>query len=260
MSRIDHIKGVTTHTRRGAIRNAFRYSVDFVMLDLEADPKGAGGKTPLLFSRNRFNLAAVHDRDSGGALKQGQGSGWARDVLAAHGLPRAGITGAGIKILFLTQPRWLGYGFNPVSFWLAYEDEILRAIIAEVSTPFGDRHSYVCHAADFAEITRDTPLSKVKRLHVSPYQKIEGGYDFRFDIRADQIAIQILHRNGEEGLMATLSGQRQAMTNRSLLHAALRRPLGGIRTMALIHWQALVLKLRGATYRTRPTPPTQEVS
>jgi hypothetical protein len=30
--------------------------------------------------------------------------------------------------------------------------------------------------------------------------------------------------------------------------------------MALIHWQALILKLKGARYRTRPTPPTHEVS
>lgn len=250
MSAVEHIQGVTTHTRRGSIRNAFRYSVDFVLLEPEADqPK------PYLLGRNRFNLAAVYDRDHGGVIAKGDGAAWARRVLRGQGL-----NSAALRILLLTQPRWLGYGFNPVSFWLAYDGEALRAVIAEVSTPFNDRHSYLCHAADFAPISRDTKLHKAKRLHVSPYQQIKGGYDFRFDIRADQIAIQILHRNGEEGLMATLSGQRRAASTARLLRAALRRPLGGMRTMALIHWQALILKLKGATYRTRPSPPTQEVS
>lgn len=250
MSAVEHIQGVTTHTRRGSIRNAFRYSVDFVLLEPEADqPK------PHLLGRNRFNLAAVYDRDHGGVIAKGDGAAWARRVLRGQGL-----NAAALRILLLTQPRWLGYGFNPVSFWLAYDGEALRAVIAEVSTPFNDRHSYLCHAADFAPISRDTKLNKAKRLHVSPYQEIKGGYDFRFDIRDDQIAIQILHRNGEEGLMATLSGQRRAASSSGLIRAALRRPLGGMRIMALIHWQALILKLKGATYRTRPTPPTHEVS
>jgi uncharacterized protein len=30
--------------------------------------------------------------------------------------------------------------------------------------------------------------------------------------------------------------------------------------MTLIHWQALRLKLKGAKYRARPTPPKTEVS
>ena len=250
MSAAEHIQGVTTHTRRGDIRNAFRYSIDFLLLEPEADqPK------PGLLGRNRFNLAAVHDRDHGGLIAKGEGAAWVRRVLRSHGLETTAL-----RIQLLTQPRWLGYGFNPVSFWLAYEGEALKAVIAEVSTPFNDRHSYLCHAEDFTPITRDTKLTKAKQLHVSPYQEIKGGYDFRFDIRADQIAIQILHRNGEEGLMATLSGHRRAASNASLIHSAVRRPFGGIRTMALIHWQALVLKVKGATYRTRPTPPKQEVS
>ncbi|CUH85914.1 DUF1365 domain-containing protein [Thalassovita mediterranea] len=248
--RVTYIPGVTTHTRRGAIKNAFRYSVDYVLLDPEAQLR-----TPTLFGRNRRALAAVHDRDHGGVIGQGQGAPWARQVLADHGLPADGIT-----LRLLTQPRWLHYGFNPVSFWFAYRDADLVAVIAEVSTPFNDRHSYICHAEGFLPITRETKLNKAKQLHVSPFQEIAGGYDFRYDIREDQIAIQILHRNGEEGLMATLSGPCQPLTNTALIRASLRRPLGGLRTMALIHWQALVLKLKGARYRTRPTPPKQEVS
>lgn len=246
----EHISGVTTHTRRGAIRSGFRYGVDYVLIDPEKPVTG-----PRLFSRNRANLASVHDRDHGGPIKAGRGPQWTRDVLAEHGL-----SDPQTQLLLLTQPRFMGHSFNPVSFWLAMADNALIAVIAEVSTPFGDRHSYLCHQANFAPITGDTRITTPKSLHVSPFQDVAGDYEFGFDIRPDQIAIRILYRNGPEGVVATLSGPRAPLTNAGLLRASLRRPLGGLRTIALIHWQALRLKLKGARYRTRPAPPKTEVT
>ena len=45
---------------------------------------------------------------------------------------------------FLTMPRTLGYGFNPLSvYFCADPDGALAAIIYEVHNTFGERHSYV---------------------------------------------------------------------------------------------------------------------
>ncbi len=246
----EHIAGVTTHTRRGQMQHAFRYGVDYVLIDAEAPVTG-----PWLFSRNRFNLTSVHDVDHGGTLGAGRGPDWARDVLGTHGL-----TDPRVRLMLLTQPRFLGYSFNPVSFWLAMEDDTLIAVIAEVSTPFGDRHSYLCHQPDYAPISEKTRITTQKSLHVSPFQDVAGNYEFSFDIRTDHIAIRILHRNGDEGVTATLSGRRLPMTNAGLLQASLRRPLGGLRTISLIYWQALRLRLKGARYRRHPPPPKTEVT
>lgn len=246
----EHITGVTTHTRRGPIQHAFRYGVDYVLIDPEAPASG-----PWLFSRNRFNLTSVHDGDHGGPLGAGRGADWARKVLAAHGL-----TDASVRLMLLTQPRFLGYVFNPVSFWLALKGDTLIAVIAEVSTPFGDRHSYLCHQPDYAPITKTTRITSPKSLHVSPFQDVAGDYELSFDIRSDHLAIRILHRNGDEGVTATLSGRRLPMTNAGLLQASLRRPLGALRTISLIYWQALRLRLKGARYRRRPPPPKTEVT
>lgn len=246
----EHIAGVTTHSRRGEIRHRFRYGVDYVLIDPDAPVL-----RPWLFSRNRFNLAAVHDCDHGGPIKAGRGAVWAREVLAAHG-----GTGRDVRLGLLTQPRFLGYVFNPVSFWLVTERGALIAVIAEVSTPFGDRHSYLCHQPDFAPITKETRITAPKALHVSPFQEVKGSYEFSFDIRPDRLAIRILHRNGDEGVVATLSGPRVPLSNAGLVRASLRRPLGALRTIMLIYWQALRLKLKGAKYRTRPTPPNSEVT
>lgn len=244
-----HIAGHTYHARRGGITNAFRYGVDYVLIDPETGAKG-----PALFSRNRWNLASVHDRNHGGAPDAGRGAAWAREVFANHGLTDID------QLLLLTQPRFLGYIFNPVSFWLAFSGDALVAVIAEVNNTFGDRHSYICHRDGFAPIHATDILTSHKVFHVSPFQEIAGDYDFNFDFRDEAINFRIIHRNGTEGLIATLAGPRRAMTNRSLIWAALRRPTGAMRTVFLIYWQALKLKMKGAQYRTRPTPPTEEVT
>lgn len=245
-----HVPAVTYHGRRGAVTNAFRYGVDYVLIDPEAAPSG-----PALFSRNRFNLFAVHDRDHGGPRRAGAGAPWARRILAERGLAAEGV-----DLRLLTQPRALGYGFNPVTFWLACRGEDLVAVIAEVDNTFGDRHCYVCARPGFAPIGREDRLHAEKVFHVSPFQAIAGGYAFTFDIDPQRIDIRILHHNGEERLAATLSGPRRPLTSRALAAAALRRPLGPLRALALIHWQALRLALKGAPFRSRPAPPAKEIT
>ena len=246
----EQVPAVTWHGRKGAVRHSFRYSVDYVLID----PEARGG--PRLFSRNRMNLASVHDRDHGGAPGHGAGLAWARKALAAGGLPQPD----GCRILLLTQPRFLGYVFNPVSFWLVYRGAALVAVIAEVSNTYGDRHSYICHRPGFAAIEAGDSTTATKLLHVSPFLEVSGGYDFGFDIRPDRIAIRIALSGGPEGLVATLTGDRRPLTSGSILIAAVRRPFGALRTIALIHWEALRLTLKGARYRPRPAPPVEEIT
>ncbi len=250
MTTVDHIAGQTYHGRRGETKNAFRYSIDYVLLDAEAAVDGPG-----LFSRNRRNLTSLHDIDHGGSPHDGKGAVWVRDVLSAHGIDLPG------RIDLLAQPRVLGHVFNPVSFWLCHDrDGVLRAVIAEVSNTFGDRHSYLCHHPDLREITKAETMQATKLLHVSPFQPVEGGYTFRFDITPDKIGIWIDYSRGNGGLIATLTGDRKPLTNAGILRAVLRRPFGSRRVLALIHWQALKLWWKGATFRSRPLPPVDEVS
>lgn len=250
MTMIDHIPGQTYHGRRGATKNAFRYSIDYILCDAEAPVSG-----PALFSRNRRNLAALFDSDHGGAPGQGKGAAWVRDVLRAHDLPDPA------KIELLAQPRFWGHVFNPVSFWLCKDAEgALRVVIAEVTNTFGDRHSYLCYRDDLRPLERDVEVQATKVMHVSPFQPVEGGYSFRFDIQDDKIGIWIDYKTGNKGLIATLTGPRQPMTNLGLLKAVVRRPFGSRRVLGLIHWQALKLWWKSAQFRSRPAAPADEVS
>ena len=250
MSQIDHIAGETYHGRRGAVQNAFRYSIDYVLVDADAPVSGPG-----LFGRNKANLMSLQDSDHGGPPKAGKGADWVRDVLLEHQIDLTG------RIDLLAQPRLLGHVFNPVSFWLCYDDAgVLRAVIAEVSNTFGQRHSYLCHHEDMREITKDETLAATKIFHVSPFQPIEGGYTFRFDITNHHVHIVIDYTRGEGGLIATLKGNRTPLSNASILKAAVRRPFGSRRVLALIHWQAVKLWWKKATFRPCPEPLDQDVS
>ncbi len=250
MKAVEHISGQTFHGRRGAIKNAFRYSIDYVLLNAEVAPAA-----PRLFARNAGAVMSLHDSDHGGAPRAGRGAVWVREVLAAHHLPEPA------RIDLLAQPRLLGHVFNPVSFWLCYDEaSALTIVIAEVSNTFGDRHSYLCHRDDLAPLTRDTEVRAKKLMHVSPFQPMEGGYTFRFDIQADRIGIWIDYSRGNGGLIATLNGPRVPLTTRGIVWAALRRPFGSRRVLALIHWQALKLWWKGASFRSKPAPPAEEVS
>jgi len=250
VSAVEHIAGLTYHGRQGGVANAFRYRVDYCLMD----PERARG--PRLFSRNRANFAALHDRDHGGPPGRGRGVAWVREVLGAHQLDRCDG-----PVQLLAQPRVLGHVFNPVSFWLCHgADGTLRAVIAEVSNTYGDRHCYLCHHPDQRAITRHERLAAAKIFHVSPFLPVEGGYTFRFDIRDDRVGIWIDWRAGETRLYATLTGRRRRLTDGAILAAALRRPFGSRRVLALIHWQALKLWWKGGRWHVRPAPPAREVS
>lgn len=251
MSTLEHVPAMTFHGRKGVVSNAFRYSIDYVILDPENTPRG-----PALFSRNRRNLTALRDKDHGGAPGEGRGVAWVRDVLTERKLEMAGH-----KILLLAQPRVMGHVFNPVSFWLCYCAEgKLRVVISEVTNTYGDRHSYLNYHPDLREITSQEALHAEKIFYVSPFQPVKGDYTFRFDITDSRIGVWIDYKAGNGRLLATLAGPRQELTNRAILRACLHRPFGSRRVWGLIHWQALKLHLKGAHFLKRPEPPKQEIS
>lgn len=246
------LSGSTYHARRGELRNAFRYNVDYVLCRVHPAP-WRGGK---LMGRKRTAFAVVRDADHGRGGSDM--AAWALAQARSLGAPESALH----EVWLLTQPRTLGFLFNPVSFWF-FRDVAgaTCAVLAEVNNTFGDRHSYLCFLPDFAPIGPDDAIMAQKVFHVSPFQEVEGTYRFTFDLKDDAVDIRIDHRrDGGHGVIATLAGSLVPVTTKRVLGIILRRPLGALRVFALIHWQAIKLKLKGAPYRVRPLPPKEEVS
>ncbi|MEP5153038.1 DUF1365 domain-containing protein [Planktotalea sp.] len=245
---IQLVSAQTYHARKGSLKNAFRYGVDYVLSDMS---KGA----PPLLSRNRFNLFSLRDRHHGGPRGAGHGVRWFHDELVQRGFPTENA-----ELLLLTQPSFLWFHFNPVSFWIAVIDGTPRAFIAEVNNTFGHRHCYFCAHDDFRPIERDDAIEAEKLMHVSPFQKVEGQYRFNFGMTNEAFNIRISYENGDQGVVATLNGMRTPASTAALAKVAVRRPFGAIRVIALIYWQALKLWIKGAPFMRKPAPPEPLVS
>ncbi|EEE36921.1 hypothetical protein RKLH11_756 [Rhodobacteraceae bacterium KLH11] len=247
MNSVDHIAGHTYHGRKGAIENAFRYSVDYILFD----PEGSL-KTPALFSINSANVTSWRDRDHGGEPGRGRGAIWLRECFEAQDVPQPD------RITLLTQPRVLGHVFNPVSFWFCFDAaDQLYAVVAEVTNTYGTRHSYLCHKPDLSAILPSDRILADKLMHVSPFQEIEGTYTFRFDYQDTRVGVWIDYARARGGLIATLTGTRQPLSNRVILRSLWRRPFGPRRAVFLILWQAFKLwikRARFSPFRRAPVP------
>jgi len=246
---MEHIQGQTYHARRGDLNNAFQYGVDYVLCD------PASTTTPRLMSRNRFNLWSIWDHRHGGVRVEGQGVDWFKAELTERGFPHQDP-----QLVLLAQPSFLWFHFNPVSFWIALQDGRPCAFVAEVNNTFGHRHCYFCAHDDFRAIEKTDTIMAEKMLHVSPFQQVAGQYSFTFDMSDAAINIRISYKHGDQGVIATLGGKRRGATSGSLLWAALRRPFGAARVVALIHWQAVILWVKRAPFVKTPAPPVPLVS
>ncbi len=239
------------HRRRIAPRLRFVYRVFFVLVDIDRlDTLGLR-----LFSHNRWNLLALHDRDygDGGGLRD-----WAERLLQAHGVALDGG-----RIRLLTLPRVLGYAFNPISLWYCeHADGGLRAVIAEVRNTFGEKHCYLLTAASAgAVLPYRQPIDKDKVFHVSPFLERRGRY--RFVLGRPGATLQVTIRESDQGrpvLDAAIAARRVPLSDAGLLRQVLAMPWMGVKVVWAIHWQALKLWLRGAPVVRKPAPLRPDVS
>jgi DUF1365 family protein len=239
------------HARHDALaKRAFTYDVYVASLDLGELP--ALDRALWLFSHRRTNLMSFHERDYAATLGPShQVAGDLHESLAA--LRAANGLAAPHATRLVTNLRVASYTFNPVSFFLDYDDrgELVGAI-AEVNNTYGGRHRYVLGPAHRLPGPR-VGFRHVRELFVSPFLHGDVHYDFWFDAPLDGAALEIeMHvsrPSGERMFTAHLSGDRAPMSDRTLAAAALRYPLMTAQVIGLIHWQALKLRLIGVPYR-----------
>ncbi|HEX5666680.1 MAG TPA: DUF1365 domain-containing protein [Hyphomicrobium sp.] len=201
-------------------------------------------------ARNGWGLFALNDRDYGNG---GNDFGdWLRTAFTSVGatLPEGEIT-------LVTLPRVLGFGFNPVSFWLCHNRSgALEAVLAEVNNTFGERHCYLCRKPDGSPISSDEEIVAEKVFHVSPFFPTDGEYRFRFIEKPDRVSIRIdLYREGARALTATIGGRLSTLTSRTLFKSFLRHPFPTLQVVLLIHYHAARLYMRGHKIFSKPTPP-----
>jgi len=262
--------GVVTHHRFADPSHRFIYPVFMTLVDLAELPALAADLS--LFRWNRFGLLSLYDRDYFEAsdtpvLEK------LRRFTAAEGLPWPGG-----RVRLLTNCRVLGYTFNPASFFYLFDPrDHLVAVVADVSNTFGERHPYLLHAANettgtsrrvqdvgaegdargasttTASIDEVRTWQAKKVFHVSPFFSLDGTYRFEFAPPGETCRVRIdLSVDGAPRLKAGLALRRRPLDDRHLLRVLARYPLNTVAVVVRIHWQALRLWWRGASFHTKP--------
>jgi len=237
--------GQVMHHRMKPREHRFSYSVFSVLIDL--DRLEEAGRVSPLFSVNRFNLLSFHQKDHGPR----DGSSLRRHVESL--LAREGLSPPA-RILLLAYPRMLGYGFNPLSVYYAYDcRQNLRALIYEVRNTFGGLHTYVAPVRPGEESDAGIRQDQRKEFHVSPFIAMEQHYFFRMLPPGGSVRVRILEKDsGGPLLSATFSGRRKAFTTRALLRECARVPLLTFKVIGAIHWEAFKIWRKRVPFHPRP--------
>ena len=173
MSACDIVVSNIVHTRHGGphhpASHILKRSGLSIWIDLDRMEQAA--RQSLLFSVDRFNLLAFHQRDHGPNFKSRAPlvplGHYVRQI-AAEIVPDQ-IVGS---VHLLTFPRILGAGFNPLSVFVARDTDGADVLyIYEVRNTFGDMHAYVG-----APNGKSVTLIANKILHVSPLRLLLGHY------------------------------------------------------------------------------------
>ncbi len=244
--------GEVMHRRSAPAVHAFRHGVFFLRLRID----GAPPELPLLCSRNRWNLCSFYDADHG--PRDGSPlEPWIRGQLQRHDLACA--DGA---IWLQAFPRVLGYVFNPVSFWLCHDHcGALRAVLAEVSNTFGERHNYLVAHEDGRPIAPDDWLSARKVFHVSPFFPVSGAYRFRFADSGTHCTFRIDYDDAQgHRLVSSVGGSAVPLATPALARALASHPALTLGVMLRIHYHALRLWLKRVPFFAKPLPPAEDTT
>ncbi|PPD44077.1 MAG: hypothetical protein CTY15_08440 [Methylocystis sp.] len=239
--------GSVSHRRRRPSTHRLRYRVFYLLLDIDDLPRLA--RKLRFFSINRFNLFSFRAKNH----LSGAGDDLRGEIERL--LAQAGMEPDGGAIRLLTMPRILGYGFNPLSMFFCYRrDGALRAIVYEVNNTFGQRHSYLFPVSDGEKGIMRHACSK--EFYVSPFMDMDMSYAFSIRPPGETftLSISVLDAKGPI-LDAAQSLRRRPLTDAGLMHVFVSHPLLGLKVMAGIHFEALLIWLKGVGLRERPPPP-----
>lgn len=227
--------GDVVHKRARPKRHSLRYRVFSMLVDL--DHLESLHEKMRFFSLNRFNLVSLFTRDFG-----------PRDgtSIAAFIRRKAELVGVAniARIRMLAYPRLLGFAFNPITVYFCEDPQGAVCFMAyEVSNTFGEHHFYQAGVEDTgSEIHHEA----AKALYVSPFNTMEGTYRFSIRPPADRVFLGITLSTDEGGLLtAYFDAERRPLTDSTLVKLLLAYPFMTAKVVAGIHWEALLLWLKG---------------
>lgn len=233
--------GTIRHRRARPTPHAFSYPLFLCLLDVDRIPEMM--RRSRFTSYNRFNWASFCERDHTGDPRVPL-----RDRLEEDA-ERAGFRLPPGPVYLLTHLRYLGYAFNPVSFYYccsqAGEPEL---VLAEVNNTFGESHNY------WFPFEPRRRVRVLKEFHVSPFLPMDLEYHFLLSEPRSRLSIYMdVHDGGGKIFDAALALQWREWNAPEIRRALLRFPWMTAKVIAAIHWQAVRLFVKRIPFFPHPS-------
>jgi DUF1365 family protein len=245
--------GWVAHQRYSPKKHGFRYRAFMMYLDLD--------EINLIFINNKLwsylkpNIEYFKRTDYFGDPNKNLKSEISDLVLNATGKPALGA------VRLLTNMRYFGHCFNPVSFYYCFEADgvTLQAIVTHITnTPWGEDYAYV-HDFKSNKLVKNTKYDVItafkldKKFHVSPFMPMEIDYDWAFKLHEAQLFVHMKNfQHGQEIFNATLSLQAQKVTPGALNLLLIQYPFMTMKVVLGIYWNALLLWIKRVPFYSHP--------
>ncbi|MDD2833229.1 MAG: DUF1365 domain-containing protein, partial [Methylotenera sp.] len=226
--------GEIFHQRFSPRHHGFKYKVFMMYLNLDELRSLFNGCR--LWSYQRRNLAWFRRADYYGDAQVPLKECIADLVFKATGKRPQG------SICMLTNMRYFGYCFNPVTFYYCFaaDSNRLQAMVSHITnTPWGEDYAYV---HDFEKESTSNHHNTAafrfdKGFHVSPFMPMDIHYDWSFSMHDEDLLIHMQNlQSGRQVFNATLDLKRMEISTSRLDWLLLSYPFMTLKVIAAIYW------------------------
>jgi DUF1365 family protein len=232
--------GRVRHRRFTPVAHEFEYTLFMAYLDIDRLPELLS--ISALTGYEKAALLSFRESDHFGdpavSLRQ----------RVAESAASEGLTLPDGPIYLLTNLRYAGYCFNPISIYYCFAAGAATPalVMTEVHNTFGESHNYWLCSLQTDQVA--------KQLHVSPFNTMDNEYSFRLSVPGSNLVAHIEnYRERQKFFDATLTLDWQAWTADTVRRAAFAFPFMTLKVIGAIHWEALKLFFKRVPFVPHPS-------